>query len=37
MRASEFLAAERRCVVFPVKYVLNLYKVCRRKQTATVV
>jgi hypothetical protein len=28
---SEFLATERRCVVFPVRYELNLYMLCRRK------
>jgi hypothetical protein len=28
---SQFLAAERRCIVFPVWYELNLYMLCRRK------
>jgi hypothetical protein len=28
---SEFLAAEQRCIVFPVRYELNLYMLCRRK------
>jgi hypothetical protein len=28
---SEFLATQRRCIVFPVKYELNLYMLCRRK------
>jgi hypothetical protein len=28
---SEFLATERRCIVFPVRYKLNLYMLCRRK------
>jgi hypothetical protein len=27
----EFLAAERRCIVLPVRYELNLYMLCRRK------
>jgi hypothetical protein len=34
---SEFLAIERRCIVFLVRYELNLYMLCRRKQTASVV
>jgi hypothetical protein len=28
---SEFLATQRRCIVFPVKYELDLYILCRRK------
>jgi hypothetical protein len=28
---SEFLTTERRCIVFPVRYELNLYMLCRRK------
>jgi hypothetical protein len=28
---SEFLAAERRSIVFPLRYELNLYMLCRRK------
>jgi hypothetical protein len=28
---SDFLAAERRCIVLPVRYELNLYMLCRRK------
>jgi hypothetical protein len=28
---SEFLAAERSCIVFPVRYELNLYMLCRKK------
>jgi hypothetical protein len=28
---SEFLARQRMCIVFPVRYELNLYKLCRRK------
>jgi hypothetical protein len=28
---QEFLAAERRCAVFPVRHELNLYMLCRRK------
>jgi hypothetical protein len=28
---SELLATERRCIVFPVRYELNLYMLCRRK------
>jgi hypothetical protein len=27
---SEFLATERRCIAFPVRYDLNLYMLCRR-------
>jgi hypothetical protein len=27
---SEFLATQRRCIVFPVRYELNLYKLWRR-------
>jgi hypothetical protein len=27
----EFLAADRRCIVYPVRYELNLYMLCRRK------
>jgi hypothetical protein len=34
---SEFLATERRCSVLPVRYELNLYMLCRRKWTASVV
>jgi hypothetical protein len=34
---SEFLAAEGRCIVFPVRYELNLYMLCRRKYTVSVV
>jgi hypothetical protein len=36
---SEFLATERRCIVFPVKYELNLrvYMLYRGKKTASVV
>jgi hypothetical protein len=30
-KCSEFLASEWRCIVFPVRYVLNLYMLCRRK------
>jgi hypothetical protein len=33
----EFVATERRCIVFPVKYELNLYRLGRRKYTASVV
>jgi hypothetical protein len=28
---SEYLAAERRCIVFPLRYEVNLYMLCRRK------
>jgi hypothetical protein len=28
---SEFLATQRRCIVFAVRYELNLYILCRRK------
>jgi hypothetical protein len=28
---SEFLATQRRCIVLPVRYELNLYMLCRRK------
>jgi hypothetical protein len=28
---SEFLGTERRCIVLPVRYELNLYMLCRRK------
>jgi hypothetical protein len=28
---SEFLATQRRCIVFAVRYELNLYMLCRRK------
>jgi hypothetical protein len=28
---SEFLATQRRCIVLPVRYKLNLYMLCRRK------
>jgi hypothetical protein len=28
---SEFLATQRRCIVFLVRYELNLYMLCRRK------
>jgi hypothetical protein len=28
---SEFLATQRRCIVFPARYELNLYMLCRRK------
>jgi hypothetical protein len=28
---SWFLATQRRCIVFPVRYKLNLYMLCRRK------
>jgi hypothetical protein len=28
---SEFLTTQRRCIVFPVRYELNLYVLCRRK------
>jgi hypothetical protein len=28
---SEFLATERRCIVLPVRYELNLYMLCTRK------
>jgi hypothetical protein len=27
------LATERRCIVLPVRYELNLYMLCRRKYT----
>jgi hypothetical protein len=27
----EFLATERRCIVFPVRYELNLYMLCKGK------
>jgi hypothetical protein len=30
---SEFLATQRRCTVFPVRYELNLYMLYRRKYT----
>jgi hypothetical protein len=28
---SEFMATERRCIVLPVRYELNLYMLCRRE------
>jgi hypothetical protein len=28
---SEFLPTQRRCIMFPVRYELNLYMLCRRK------
>jgi hypothetical protein len=31
VKRSEFLASEGRCIVFPVRYKLNLYMLCRRK------
>jgi hypothetical protein len=34
---SEFMATERRCIVFPVRYEMNFYMLCRRKVTASVV
>jgi hypothetical protein len=34
---SEFLATQRRCIVLPVRYELNLYMLSRRKLTASVV
>jgi hypothetical protein len=29
--SQEFMAIERRCVVFPVRTEINLYMLCRRK------
>jgi hypothetical protein len=29
--SREFLATQRRCIVFPVRYELNLYRLSRRK------
>jgi hypothetical protein len=29
---SEFLATDRRCIVFPVRYELNLYMLCRKSR-----
>jgi hypothetical protein len=34
---SEFLATQRRCIVLPVRYELNLYMLCRRKWTASII